>query len=65
MHQVLMLGAHHEGRVQAAEFLRQEIAFFETRLHELGEQGRAHEERALRKVYKTLLRERRGQLADL
>lgn len=65
MHQALILGTRHNGHIQAAEFLRQEIAFFETRLHEMGEQGDCAYERALYRAYKTLLQERRSQLAGL
>jgi hypothetical protein len=49
----------------ARDYLRQEIAFFETRLTEMGERGDCAYERALSKAYKTLLRERREQLAKL
>jgi len=50
---------------RAVDFLRQEIAFFEARLHEMGDAGDCAYERALSRAYETLLRERRGQLTQL
>ncbi|MFO1372428.1 MAG: hypothetical protein U1F42_08545 [Candidatus Competibacteraceae bacterium] len=50
---------------RAADYLRQEIAFFETRLNEMGETGDCAYEHALSRAYETLLRERRYQLAQL
>ncbi len=50
---------------RAVDYLRQEIAFFETRLHEMGEQGDCAYEHALSRAYETLLYERRNQLAQL
>ena len=70
MHADIMLGTHHAGRghpvadYRAADFLRQEIAFFETRLHEMGEEGDCAYEHALTRTYETLLNERRSQLAQ-
>jgi hypothetical protein len=67
----LALGAHYMSRghlladYRTVDYLRQEIAFFETRLHEMGEQGDCAYEHALSRAYETLLRERRGQLAQL
>lgn len=71
MYANIMLGTRHSGRghpvadYRAADFLRQEIAFFEARLHEMGEQGDCAYERALSRAYETLLDERRHQLARL
>jgi hypothetical protein len=53
------------GRLSGGDFLRQEIAFFEARLHEMGEKGDCAYEHALSRAYETLLRERRGQLTQL
>jgi len=45
MYPNIMLGTRHAGRghpaadYRAADFLRQEIAFFEARLNEMGEKG--------------------------
>ena len=50
---------------RGVDYLRQEIAFFETRLHEMGEQGDCAYERALSRAYEALLRERRTQLDQL
>lgn len=49
----------------AADDLRQEIAFFESRLGEMGEMGDCAYERALSRAYVLLLDERRRQLAQL
>jgi hypothetical protein len=71
MYANIMLGTHPAGRghpvadYRAADYLRQEIAFFETRLHEMGDQGDCAYEHALSRAYETLLRERRHQLAQL
>ncbi len=71
MHASFMLGArpvslgHLAADYRAADYLRQEIAFFESRLYEMGEQGDCAYEHALSRAYETLLRERRQQLAQL
>ncbi len=71
MHSQLTLGTHpisrgHPGAdYRATDYLRQEIAFFETRLHEMGEKGDCAYEHALSRAYEALLRERRQQLAQL
>ena len=71
MYANLALGAPYLSRghpladYRAVDYLRQEIAFFETRLNEMGEQGDCAYERALSHAYETLLRERRRQLAQL
>ncbi|MBK8507392.1 MAG: hypothetical protein V9G63_12510 [Candidatus Competibacter sp.] len=71
MYAEIMLGTRPVGRghpvadYRAADFLRQEIAFFEGRLHEMGEQGDCAYEHALSRAYETLLRERRAQLSQL
>jgi hypothetical protein len=49
----------------AADYLRQEIAFFEARLNEMGEKGDCAYEYALSKAYQVLLQERKNQLAAL
>ena len=56
---------HPMADYRAADYLRQEIAFFETRLHEMGESGDCAYEHALSRAYVTLLCERRQQLAQL
>lgn len=67
----LMLGArpvslgHPGADYRAADYLRQEIAFFESRLHEMGAQGDCAYEHALSRAYETLLHERRQQLTQL
>ena len=67
----LMLGTRHAGfghpvaDYRAADFLRQEIAFFETRLQEMGDKGDCAYEHLLGRAYETLLQERRDQLAQL
>ncbi|MFZ1326648.1 MAG: hypothetical protein WAT67_11640 [Candidatus Contendobacter sp.] len=67
----LLLGAAYLNRghlaadYRMADYLRQQIAFFETRLQEMGDQGDCAYEHALSRAYETLLRERRGQLAQL
>lgn len=71
MHANIILGTPHAARghpvadCRTADFLRQEIAFFETRLHEMGEEGDCAYEHALSRAYETLLSERRRQLAQL
>lgn len=66
----LAFGAPYIGRghpladYRAVDYLRQEIAFFETRLHEMGETGDCAYEHALTRAYETLLCERRCQLAQ-
>ncbi len=62
----IIVSTHHTGRDHGArEYLRQEIAFFETRLNAMGDQGDCAYERALSEAYHTMLRERRQQLASL
>lgn len=56
---------HLAADYRTVDYLRQEIAFFEARLSEMGEQGDCAYEHALSRAYETLLRERRGQLAEL
>ncbi|MEI2782820.1 MAG: hypothetical protein V9H25_16840 [Candidatus Competibacter sp.] len=71
MYADIMLGTRHAGRghpiadYRAADFLRQEIAFFEARLSEMGEKGDCAYEHVLCRAYETLLSERRDQLAQL
>lgn len=66
MHHELMIGTPHPGRCYtAADYLRQEIAFFETRLNEMGEKGDCAYEHALCRAYRMLLQERKNQLARL
>lgn len=48
-----------------ADYLRQQIAFFEARLLEMGEQGDCAYERALSTAYQHLLQECRQELARL
>jgi hypothetical protein len=55
-------GGHHHA---ADDYLRQEIAFFEARLSEMGEKGDCAYEHALSRAYRGLLRDRRQQLARL
>lgn len=62
--EIMMIGAQRAQRGQSLDFLRQEIAFFEGRLTEMGESGDCAYERALSKVYQALLSERRHQLAE-
>jgi len=62
----LMISTPPGGKGQIlADYLRQEIAFFETRLNEMGGTGDCAYERALSKTYRILLQQRRGQLAKL
>lgn len=61
-----ILGSTYAGRDHGAEdYLRQEIAFFEARLMEMGEKGDCAYEHALSRAYKALLKERKSQLACL
>ncbi len=61
-----LLVTRHEHTVHTtADYLRQEIAFFETRLRQMGETGDCAYEHALSRAYHSLLQERRGQLAVL
>lgn len=65
MYPNLIVGTRHLGRDHTAvEHLRQEIAFFEARLSELGEPDESARGRTLFRAYQTLLQERRQQLAD-
>jgi hypothetical protein len=64
-HEMIINTYHHGHGQMAVEHLRQEIAFFEARLTEMGEQGDCAYERALSKAYQVLLQERRNQLAAL
>jgi hypothetical protein len=62
----MIINTHHQDHGQmAVDYLRQEIAFFEARLTEMGERGDCAYERALSKAYQLLLQERRNQLAAL
>ncbi|HRF63532.1 MAG TPA: hypothetical protein P5260_09180 [Candidatus Competibacter sp.] len=71
MYADIMLSTHQASRghpmadYRAVDFLRQEIAFFEARLSEMGEKGDCAYEHALCRAYETLLTERRDQLAQL
>ena len=71
MYADIMLGTHQVSRghpmadYRAVDFLRQEIAFFEARLSEMGEKGDCAYEHAVCRAYETLLTERRDQLAQL
>ena len=66
MNHEIIVGTHHRGyRHPAADYLRQEIAFFEARLLEMGEKGDCAYEHALSKAYQALLQERKDQLAAL
>lgn len=61
-----MISTPHRDKGQiSADYLRQEIAFFEARLKEMGETGDCAYERALSKTYRIFLQQRRGQLAQL
>ncbi len=70
MHTNMMVSTHPAGYghpradYRAADFLRQEIAFLESRLSEMGEDGDCAYEHALSRTYATLLLERRRQLAQ-
>ncbi len=66
MYRHLVMGTQHAGRGHpGADYLRQEIAFLETRLNQLGDQGDCGYEQSLSRAYRVLLRERRQQLARL
>ncbi|MFO1430729.1 MAG: hypothetical protein U1F76_11405 [Candidatus Competibacteraceae bacterium] len=66
MYRHLVIGTQHAGRDHpGTDYLRQEIAFLETRLNQLGDRGEGGYEQALRRAYRVLLRERRQQLARL
>ena len=66
MNREILLGSHHGGHDHfAADYLRQEIAFFEARLNEMGEGGDCAYEHALSKAYQLLLKQRKSQLATL
>ncbi len=56
---------HLAADYRATDYLRQEIAFFESRLYEMNEQSDCAYERTLSRAYETLLQERRQQLAQL
>jgi hypothetical protein len=66
MHREVIIGVERakSGR-RAEDYLRQEIAFFEARLNEMGEKGDCAYEHALSRAYRSLLQERRQQLAGL
>ncbi len=71
MHTNFVLGTqptgfdHPVADYRTADYLRQEIAFLEARLHEMGDNGDCAYEHALSRAYKVLLLERRAQLAKL
>ena len=66
MRQDIIISTQHRGHGHmAADYLRQEIAFFEARLNEMGEKGDCAYEYALSKAYQVLLQERKNQLAAL
>ena len=50
---------------RSVDCLREEIAFFEGRLTQIGDAGDCAYERALSRIYRVLLVERRNQLAKL
>ncbi len=56
---------HHGHGHDATDYLRQEIAFLEARLDEMGEKGDCAYEHALSKAYTAILRQRRGELGAL
>ena len=61
----IQVGAQTMPSGRTVDYLRQEIAFFESRLLEMGESGDCAYERALSNVFRALLAERRTQLASL
>ncbi|NJN45332.1 MAG: hypothetical protein HC808_01225 [Candidatus Competibacteraceae bacterium] len=62
----VLVNPSYAGRGHRAEdYLRQQIAFYEARLDEMGEKGDCAYEHALSRAYQVLLRERKQQLADL
>ena len=66
MHCEMTVGTKRKmGDYTAADYLRQEIAFFEARLNEMGETGDCAYEHALSRAYRALLIERKEQLARL
>ena len=66
MSREIRISTHFAGQGHfAADYLRQEIAFFESRLNEMGESGDCAYEHALSKAYKVLLKQRKSQLAAL
>ena len=66
MNRDTMISTHYAGHGHfATDYLRQEIAFFEGRLIEMGEGGDCAYERALSKAYQVLLKQRKSQLAAL
>ena len=66
MYRHFVVGTQHAGRGHpGVDYLRQEIAFLETRLNQRGDQGEGGYEQALSRAYRVLLRERRQQLARL
>lgn len=66
MDHTLIIGSQHKGWGQmTVDYLRQEIAFLEARLNEMGEKGDCAYEHALSKAYHVLLEERRDQFATL
>ena len=66
MYRYVVMGTQHAGRDHpGVDYLRQEIAFLETRLNQLGDRSEGSYEQALSRAYRVLLRERRQQLARL
>lgn len=66
MYRYVVMGTQHAGRDHpGVDYLRQEIAFLETRLHQLGDRDDGGHGQSLRRAYRVLLRERRQQLARL
>ena len=66
MNREIIIGTHHAGHEHfAADYLRQEIAFFETRLSEMGDGGDCAYEHSLTRAYRVLLQQRKLQLAAL
>jgi hypothetical protein len=66
MYYNLVMSTQHAGHQHAAtNYLRQEIAFLEMRLLEMGDRGDCAYEHALSKAYQVLLQERKQQLARL
>jgi hypothetical protein len=66
MNREIIISTHFAGHGHfATDYLRQEIAFFEGRLIEMGESGDCAYEHALSKAYRALLKQRKSQLAAL
>ncbi|HYQ92985.1 MAG TPA: hypothetical protein VES89_13165 [Candidatus Competibacteraceae bacterium] len=66
MYRYVVMGTQHAGRDHpGVDYLRQEIAFLETRLNQLGGRGDGRYEQSLSRAYRMLLRERRQQLDRL